>query len=119
MPHRTFTDAAGREWQVWDVYPAARSSGREQNERRFEPRRQVEQGPPQAELERRGYVERRALVSPGLEQGWLAFMSGEDKRRVVPIPREWVDGNEETLRTLLAKSVVVTQRTFGANPGSR
>lgn len=28
-------------------------------------------------------------VSSGLEDGWLAFVSGEQKRRLAPYPREW------------------------------
>ena len=30
-----------------------------------------------------------AAVSPGLEAGWLAFASGENKRRLAPFPADW------------------------------
>ena len=39
-------------------------------------------------------------VSPGLEQGWLAFASGENKRRLAPIPAGWEASTDAELEAL-------------------
>jgi hypothetical protein len=39
-------------------------------------------------------------VSPGLENGWLAFASGEHKRRLSPFPETWEGMNDAELEAL-------------------
>lgn len=39
-------------------------------------------------------------VSPGLEQGWLAFASGENKRRLAPFPSTWESASDAELEAL-------------------
>ncbi len=39
-------------------------------------------------------------VTPGLEKGWLAFVSAEGKRRLAPFPTEWRASSEGELRQL-------------------
>ena len=41
-----------------------------------------------------------SAVSPGLENGWLAFASGENKRRLAPFPPEWETFSDEELEAL-------------------
>lgn len=39
-------------------------------------------------------------VSAGLEQGWLAFASGEHKRRLAPFPPDWASSSDDELALL-------------------
>ena len=39
-------------------------------------------------------------VSAGLENGWLAFVSEQEKRRLAPFPTEWVDATSTELERL-------------------
>lgn len=39
-------------------------------------------------------------VSPGLENGWLAFACGETKRRLAPFPAEWETASADRLEEL-------------------
>ena len=77
MPHRSFRDDIGREWDVWEVVPTA-------VERRIA--RSVARPP---EIERRKITEARVVVPDRLQKGWLAFQSGWERRRLAPIPSEW------------------------------
>jgi hypothetical protein len=102
MTHRKIKDGDGRLWDVWEVYPAAverRMSG--------EVPAVQEDGPSgtddaQAHGDRRREV--RLLVPVELQQGWLAFQAGNDRRRLVPIPERWSSLDEKTLLTLLARA---------------
>ena len=67
MAARTFTDSAGKSWEVFEVHRTSQKVG---------------------------------AVSPGLENGWLAFVSGEDKRRLAPIPPEWATTTDAALEAL-------------------
>jgi len=44
--------------------------------------------------------QRPGAVSPGLEQGWLAFACGENKRRLAPFPSTWESASDAELETL-------------------
>lgn len=43
-------------------------------------------------------------VSPGLENGWLAFANGESKRRLAPFPAEWAATSDTELEVLCASA---------------
>lgn len=94
MPHRTFQDADGVEWQVWNVVPHVLQDG---TERRFNVRRGPEPEPHDPERrehpERRSAADRRARprmhLSPALQGGWLVFEAETEKRRITPIPQGW------------------------------
>jgi hypothetical protein len=86
MAHREFTDVGGTLWQAWDVVP---SSNRPQI---------------------------KGLYAPGLENGWLCFECGEEKRRLVPVPRGWTDCADSELEAHLARAEVVLRRTTGPAP---
>jgi hypothetical protein len=49
-------------------------------------------------------------VGPTLDGGWLAFQSGEDRRRLNPLPLYWVSAPEEELRELLGRAKPVSVR---------
>jgi hypothetical protein len=40
------------------------------------------------------------VPTPGLEEGWLCFEAGSDKRRLAPVPAGWDGFPEEKLHLL-------------------
>jgi len=44
--------------------------------------------------------QKAGAVSPGLEHGWLAFASGDNKRRLAPIPADWAMATDAELEAL-------------------
>ena len=100
MTHRKIKDEEGRVWDVWEVNPAAverRMSGEFPAVNTESPRGD---GPPERHLRR----EVRLLVPPGLQQGWLAFQAGSDRRRLVPVPGNWITLDDEALVALLERA---------------
>lgn len=93
MTSREFTDERGEVWQVWAVHP-------ESLERR------LEQDPHLTLLsDRRTRRENRIRVkNPLMANGWLAFESRTERRRLAPIPDAWEEGDVEALRALLARA---------------
>ena len=51
----------------------------------------------------------RGEVRPQFASGWLAFESGAERRRLVPIPTEWEDVEEVRLCELLAQATPITR----------
>lgn len=47
------------------------------------------------------YPQKRELVSPGFQDGWLSFEADGEKRRLAPVPPGWEEGTEVHLRVLL------------------
>ena len=94
MPHRRLQDESGRWWDVWDTRPTIidRRAGRE---RRTGGRNRSD---------RRTRSEARVAVDPQYRDGWLAFQSGNDWRRLAPIPAGWDTLPEDRLRTLLREA---------------
>jgi len=94
MTHRKIKDGDGRAWDVWEVYPSAveqRMSGEH-------PAAPDDNG---VKRERR---EVRLLVPSALQQGWLAFQCGAERRRLAPIPGNWISLREDQLLALLARA---------------
>lgn len=99
-PHRTFRDDAERLWNAWDVQPIW-------GERRYRDRRLAEGASQPATRERRRLDRRRQAglriaLPPRLAGGWVAFESGDARRRVAPIPTGWSDLDEHGLRVMLS-----------------
>ena len=95
MTHRKFKDGLGKKWDVWEVYPSAveqRMSG--EHPAAVET---VNGLPPEKR-------EVRIRVPSSLQDGWLAFQSGAERRRLAPIPRDWISLDDEALARLLAKA---------------
>lgn len=105
MGYRDFRDSAGIAWSAWDVIP-------ELVERRQGPRRTSGTAAPQAVpgftptlgtyerrvgMDRRLIKSRRAYLGDGLSRGWLCFESFEEKRRLTPIPSDWLRCREVQL----------------------
>lgn len=84
---------------MWEVYPSAveqRMSGEHPA---------VSDGDGNAPEKR----EVRIRVPTALQDGWLAFQSGTDRRRLTPIPVRWVTLGEEELVRLLARAHRLTE----------
>ena len=102
MSLREFVDGDGRVWQVWGTIP-----GTPHEAEVFAQSARL-----QAAAERRAAaghgeapdVARRSPVTPGRENGWLTFQSGEEKRRLSPIPPDWVTASDVELGRYLARA---------------
>jgi hypothetical protein len=94
MSLRTFVDSSRREWLAFDVIPRA-------NERRYSERRG--DGEPEYTGEDRRDSDRRLTVGGSRSMqgtaGWLCFESGEDCRRLSPIPHGWTRASDATLES--------------------
>jgi hypothetical protein len=110
LAHRTFLDTDGRPWQVWDVYPQwaerrirqRRASDIQpvKRDRRRRPERRVHDEPPGM----------RVHLTPGFEGGWLRFESGDERRRLAPIPLGWEGAPEHALRTFCREARAIAAR---------
>ena len=87
MGYRTFKDSRGTEWQTWDVVPRL-------GERRVSERRSVAAQPPHSDRrsrsDRRILSGHRSVLTQGLDSGWLCFEASSEKRRLTPIPGDWL-----------------------------
>ena len=106
MAHRAFTDATGVDWQVWAVTPqwADRRTGAPRRTRSVD---DPDVDPPVIEHRRnpdrrKGLPDqfRRVRLAGGLENGWLAFESSNERRRLAPIPAGWENVPEQELESL-------------------
>lgn len=101
MAYRSFKDANGVAWDVWDVVP--QRPERRGRERRATP---AEESRPLPD-ERRGPPNRRRRSAPppatagaGLQDGWLCFESRRERRRLAPIPIGWGELTDAELAVL-------------------
>jgi hypothetical protein len=102
MSYRIFRDSKGTEWQAWDVIP--RLAERRMSERRA-------RVPEPVATNRRSLFERRVtpgqrpLLSSQMEGGWLCFEAPEEKRRLSPIPSDWINCAREKLEQYLWRAI--------------
>lgn len=96
---RTFTDVAGVDWEVWEVYP------RLIERRLMRERRAARRGT----LERRHVPVGRPTQPRQILGGWLAFQSRLERRRFVPVPDEWEDATDRELQGFLSRSLVTSR----------
>ena len=103
MGHRTFIDADGVIWQVWDVHPQL--AERRRSSRRTLPSR-LRAGEPDHRrgIDRRHRAEVRVPVREGYEDGWLTFDSVVGSKRLAPIPDGWDALPEQSLLDLWRRS---------------
>jgi hypothetical protein len=95
MGYRVFRDSRGVEWQAWDVVP--KLTERRELERRMK-RSPVEQERRRAQ-DRRLVHGRRPVLTAGLDAGWLCFEAEQEKRRLSPIPGDWLRCTESQLES--------------------
>ena len=105
--HRTFLDARGNVWEVWMVHPS--SIERRKMERRTPVENAVNL------IEQRVLGDRRAnagtrggAVSSEFSSGWLCFSSNGERRRLAPVPVNWMSANDSQVAEWcrIAKRVV-------------
>lgn len=91
--YRTFLDPRGRPWEVWMVHPSSIER------RRMERRSPVENAV--FLIEQRVMGDRRssspghrAAVATEYSSGWLCFASNGEKRRLAPVPVNWMSAND-------------------------
>jgi len=97
MTHRTIKDGDGKSWDVWEVYPSV-------VEQRVSGEYPAMPNAEGSRLERRERREIRIRVPSALQQGWLAFQAGDERRRLAPIPEKWSDFDEAALIALLERA---------------
>lgn len=97
-PSRDFHDDSGRLWTAWDVIPSW--GERRQGERRGRAHGVPSGGIDRRRAERRRHRGIRIGLPAALSGGWLAFVSGVERRRVAPIPHAWDALPDEQLRAL-------------------
>ncbi|MDB4880705.1 MAG: hypothetical protein JWL60_2151 [Gemmatimonadetes bacterium] len=87
---RQIRDASGEVWIVWQVTDPV------------PPRRDLDTEPVSISWVR----QRSALpaLQPGYSDGWLAFKSATERRRLSPFPRGWAWRSEEELLELLQRA---------------
>jgi hypothetical protein len=56
--------------------------------------------------------QKAGAVSPGLENGWLAFASGDSRRRLAPFPSTWETSTDTELEVLCATARPVDPARF-------
>jgi hypothetical protein len=107
MPKRQFHDATGASWDVWDVRPS--DAARSTYDRRGGARESSSESPSTPSLD------------PLLENGWLCFQAGFDRRRFAPIPPDWWELPDGVLRVMLeiANPVITSLRTRDATEARR
>lgn len=97
MAHRDFTDSIGRHWDVWTVVPA------------FAERRRVAPAKPPAPDRRRRDASRVPLGSQWAN-GWLAFSTVGESRRLALYPATWPEMSPEELEALCGRAVPSPRR---------
>jgi hypothetical protein len=95
MAYRSFRDEEGRPWEAWDVTPQLQE--RRRADRRAGSAAAANGADRRVRSERRMRGNARAALA-GLEQGWLCFEAPREKRRLSPIPSDWVRCDEARLR---------------------
>ncbi len=90
--YRTFLDARGREWEVWVVHPS--SIERRKMERRSPVENAVHLIEQRVLGDRRSRFGMRGAVATEYSTGWLCFASEGEKRRLVPVPTNWMSAND-------------------------
>ena len=115
MTVREFTDALGAPWQVWAVEPPSpdRRGGRDRRtEAASDPWHERRRGADRRVRD----VGRPAPVAGPLARGWLCFEAtaadgGTVRRRLAPVPPDWEECPECTLRALLEQAAPAALRS--------
>ena len=100
MPKRQFHDTSGASWDVWDVRPSDAS------------RSAYDRG-----VTRESSARETSFLSldPLLENGWLCFQAGLDRRRFAPIPPAWWELPDGVLRVMLEIANPVATTVYRAD----
>lgn len=113
MAYRTFRDTAGTEWQVWDIVPQLRERrAHDSTERRV---LDVAISFPNRRRDARRLTEtRRSILRGTYARGWLCFEGEVQKRRLSPIPTDWITCDDTRLEDYLQRAErVPVARAYG------
>ena len=99
MTHRKIRGDDGNDWDIWDVIPsiAAQALAQERSHRSPEPPRRPA----------------HYTLPPAFRDGWLAFQSENESRRLAPIPTAWNQLSDAELRHLISEAAVSPIRLSG------
>jgi hypothetical protein len=113
--YRTFLDPRGRRWEVWMVHPSAIE--RRKMERRTPVENAVNLIEQRVLGDRRTSAGARGAVATEYSAGWLCFASNGEKRRLAPVPVNWMSANDSQVAEWcrIAKRVVKCGPTW--DPG--
>ena len=105
MSYREFSDESDQKWGVWFVSPSA--AERRTQDRRAVTTASLSAGDRRTVPDRRRNPSRkRSAVAPGYEEGWLCLESERgEKRRLIPVPKDWEQGDADQLRAWLEEAV--------------
>jgi hypothetical protein len=115
--YRTFLDPRGRVWEVWMVHPSSIER------RRMERRSPVENAVFLIEQrvlgDRRAHAGPRGSVASEYSNGWLCFASNGEKRRLAPVPVNWMSANDSQVAEWcrIAKRVMKCGPTWDPEDG--
>ena len=92
MTHRKIRGDDGYDWDIWDVIPsiATQALAQERSNRSPEPPRRPA----------------HYTLPPAFRDGWLAFQSENESRRLAPIPTAWNQLSDAELRQLISEAAV-------------
>ncbi len=90
--YRIFLDPRGRTWEVWMVHPS--SIERRKMERRTPVENAVYLIEQRVLGDRREITRSRGTVATEFSAGWLCFASDGEKRRLAPVPVNWMSAND-------------------------
>lgn len=93
--YRKYVDSWGRTWEVWMVHPSAIE--RREIERRTKVENAVYLIEQRILGERRKVVGARVSVASEYSNGWLCFTKDGERRRLAPVPTNWMTANESEL----------------------
>jgi hypothetical protein len=90
--YRTFLDPRGQLWEVWMVHPS--SIERRKMERRSPVENAVFLIEQRVMGDRRALTGMRGAVATEFSSGWLCFAHNGEKRRLAPVPVNWMSAND-------------------------
>lgn len=112
MPHRTFTDSIGRVWEVWSVTPSRVDRRLTTTAGAASPGTSMPPEPPDSaaaasDAERLRRAEYLVVLGGPWANGWLAFETKGEKRRLLRFPDDWSAMSDEGLRELCLHAMLV------------
>lgn len=99
VSYRRFTDSEGTPWRVWEVVP--HPVDRRRGLRRIQVMK-IHHAERRVLACRRVDMRRSRLYFPPSETPWLAFESGDERRRLRPVPQAWWLQDDAGLERLCA-----------------
>ena len=97
MALREFSDANGRAWQVWETHPSPPTAAEGTALEKFLSSRHKD-------------GTSYPTVRQQFASGWLTFASGDERRRLAPIPDAWDQSGIDGLRQYLSSSTPIEKR---------